>query len=89
MEESPPVRVNPSNQNKIMEISTAQIESVSHVMYATYCHYVGGTAYNGEPLPDWTTFSCDPSKQQQVNAWREAGKAAILHLCLSHAAAAN
>lgn len=38
-------------------------------VYNRYCEAVGGFAFNGDPLPSWETFSNDPSKQKQSNAW--------------------
>lgn len=38
-------------------------------LYQTYCSAVGGVAFNGDPLPDWKTFSGDPTKNKQSKAW--------------------
>ena len=38
-------------------------------LYTTYCHEVGGKAFNGDPLPSWDEFSKDPKKQKQVEGW--------------------
>jgi len=46
-------------------------------LYEEYCKAVGGKAFNGDPLPDWKTFSTDPSKQKQSNAWIVVAKTAV------------
>jgi len=38
-------------------------------LYEVYCEAVGGVAFNGDKLPDWTTFYADKSKAKQVGAW--------------------
>lgn len=45
-------------------------------LYRTYCVSVGGKAFNGDPLPDWKTFSADPTKEKQVKAWIATANAA-------------
>jgi hypothetical protein len=52
-------------------------ETVAKAIYTTYCAAVGGKAFNGDPLPDWETFSADETKQVQVNAWLAAADRAI------------
>lgn len=44
-------------------------ETLAEVLYEEYCKAVGGTAFNGDPLPDWDTFYADPNKVKQANAW--------------------
>ena len=39
-------------------------------MYEYYCACVGGKAFNGSDLPSWQSFSSDPSKKVQADAWR-------------------
>lgn len=46
-------------------------EELAELLYNNYCAYVGGKAFNGDPLPDWATFSADPNKQLQAEAWRK------------------
>lgn len=52
------------------------IEEIAGRMYSAYCAAVGGTAFNGDPLPDWPTFRADPEKRKQSDAWVAAAKAA-------------
>lgn len=47
--------------------SDSEIEA--GIAYETYCRKVGGKAFNGDPLPDWTTFRSDPKKKVQSDAW--------------------
>lgn len=30
---------------------------IAELIYTEYCKAVGGVAFNGDPLPDWDTFS--------------------------------
>lgn len=46
-----------------------EINGIASHLYTAYCDSVGGKAFNGDPLPDWATFSRDQSKQKQVKAW--------------------
>lgn len=39
------------------------------MLYDVYCKAVGGVAHDGTPLPDWTQFRADPTKQKQSQAW--------------------
>lgn len=57
-----------------------ELEKLAESLYQTYCHAVGGKAFNGDPLPDWNTFRADPAKQKQSDAWVEAAKTALFHL---------
>lgn len=50
---------------------------VAKELYTTYCQAVGGKAFNGDPLPDWETFSTDETKRKQSDAWLAAADAAI------------
>lgn len=43
-------------------------------LYDKYCEAVGGTAFNGDPLPKSKEFFSDKTKEKQANAWREAAK---------------
>jgi len=49
---------------------------IAKQLYTTYCEAVGGKAFNGDPLPDWDTFSSDETKKKQSNAWIETAKKA-------------
>jgi hypothetical protein len=51
-------------------------DALADFLYTAYCDAVGGKAFNGDPLPDWETFSKDPAKQKQVNAWLATAGAA-------------
>lgn len=50
---------------------------VAEELYTAYCAAVGGVAFNGDPLPNWESFSTDPSKQKQAGAWLAAADRAI------------
>lgn len=52
-------------------------EYIASELYRVYCESVGGRAFNGDPLPDWETFSTDPAKSKQANAWFAAADRAI------------
>ena len=54
---------------------TKETETAAEIAYTAYCKSVGGVAFNGDPLPDWATFSKDPAKEKQANGWRAAAKA--------------
>lgn len=47
------------------------IEFQAKRLYEEYCKAVGGKAFNGQPLPDWETFSSDESKKIQADGWRQ------------------
>lgn len=49
----------------------ADIESLTAKLYAVYCDAVGGKAFNGDPLPNWTDFATDIKKIKQAEAWRK------------------
>lgn len=53
------------------------IETLAKELYTAYCAAVGGVAFNGDPLPDWETFSTDMNKVKQSNAWLAAAKRAM------------
>ena len=53
------------------------INKIAGDLYAIYCRTVGGFAFNGDPLPDWETFSADPNKEKQADGWRAVAEAAI------------
>ena len=50
------------------------IESRAVRMYDVYCAAVGGTAYDGRPLPTGAEFFADPGKQRQADAWRAVAR---------------
>ena len=62
---------------------TLMVNKAAHAeaAYTAYCLSVGGRAFNGDPLPDWKTFSTDPSKSVQAKAWIDAATA-VLQSCL-------
>ena len=53
-----------------------EINGIASHLYTAYCDSVGGKAFNGDPLPDWATFSRDQSKQKQVKAWLDVASVA-------------
>lgn len=53
-----------------------QTMELAGLLYKTYCDAVGGKAFNGDPLPDWKTFSQDPAKSKQAFGWYEVARAA-------------
>lgn len=53
------------------------IESRAVRMYDVYCAAVGGTAYDGRPLPTGSEFFADPGKQRQADAWRAVARMAL------------
>lgn len=55
-------------------------EYLAAQFYVAYCKAVGGKSFNGDPLPDWETFSTDPTKETQANGWREVAKTAMKFL---------
>lgn len=52
-----------------MKTNDINLSFLAGKLYERYCQEVGGKAFNGDPLPDWQTFSNDATKQKQVNAW--------------------
>ena len=44
------------------------------MLYDTYIEAVGGTAYDGRPLPPGKEFMEDPTKKKQADAWRAVAK---------------
>lgn len=58
------------------------VEEVAEELYETYCKAVGGVSYMGDPLPRWKSFSIDPAKKVQADAWREAAASVRAHLIL-------
>jgi hypothetical protein len=44
------------------------------MLYDTYVKAVGGTAFDGKPLPPGKELMADPTKQKQADAWREVAK---------------
>lgn len=58
-------------------MTPSQIEAKAQDLYHIYCHAVGGVAFNGDPLPDWSEFGSDPSKTKQAEAWRRVAEAAL------------
>jgi hypothetical protein len=55
----------------------ADRKNIAKELYTAYCIAVGGVAVNGDPLPTWETFSSDPLKGKQVNAWLSSADRAI------------
>ena len=53
------------------------LETIAGQLYDEYCYAVGGQAYDGKPLPDWTTFYNDPTKEVQRNAWIQVARKAV------------
>jgi hypothetical protein len=53
------------------------LEEHSALLYSVYREAVGGTAFNGEPLPYWEDFAADPNKELQANAWRSVAKQSL------------
>ena len=51
--------------------------TIAEAIYTAYCESVGGTAWNGEPLPTWNQFHNDESKERQVYGWLAAAQSAI------------
>lgn len=62
---------------------TLMVNKAAHAeaAYTAYCLSVGGRAFNGDPLPDWKTFSTDPNKSVQAKAWIDAATA-VIQSCL-------
>jgi len=55
-------------------------EAFAGRLYEKYCQSVGGTAFNGEPLPSWEEFRSDQSKLKQSDAWVNVASLAIEEL---------
>jgi hypothetical protein len=53
------------------------VEKEARSMYDDYCAAVGGTAFNGDPLPPSGEFFEDPTKNKQSNVWRAVAGLAI------------
>jgi len=53
------------------------IEELADKLYTVYCAAVGGKAFNGDPLPAWSTFRADPTKRKQSDAWMIVAKTAL------------
>ena len=58
----------------------SESEELAEHLYQTYCHNVGGKAFNGDPLPSWKEFQADPKKRIQSEAWIATAVRAI-ELC--------
>lgn len=56
-------------------------------MYDVYCAAVGGTAYDGRPLPTGAEFFADPGKQKQADAWRAVARMVTVGQDMSFGAA--
>ena len=54
------------------------IDQVAGQLYDNYCIAVGGKAFNGEPLPKWSEFGTDPTKQTQANGWRKIAEDSLM-----------
>ena len=59
-----------------MKTEDINLNFLAGVLYTEYCEAVGGKAFNGDPLPDWSTFSNDPTKTKQSNAWLKTAEKA-------------
>ena len=53
---------------------------LADIAYTAYCEAVGNKAFNGDELPDWKTFSSDPTKLKQANAWLHAINSVLGHM---------
>lgn len=53
------------------------MEEIAGQLYESYCHLVGGKAFNGDLLPSWEEFSTDTSKELQANGWRGVASKAM------------
>lgn len=51
-------------------------EEIAEELYETYCEFVGGKAWNGDPLPEWSVFRADPKKRLQSEGWIAVAKKA-------------
>lgn len=60
-----------------MDNRAANIWNLAGFLYDTYCHAVGGVAFNGDKLPTWEEFKADASKGRQVLAWCAVAEASI------------
>lgn len=56
------------------ELYNACLTSYATILYDKYIAAVGGTAFDGKPLPPGKEFMKDPTKQKQADAWREVAK---------------
>ena len=56
------------------EIYSACLTSFASILYDKYVEAVGGTAFDGKPLPPGKEFMEDPTKQKQADAWRAVAK---------------
>lgn len=52
-------------------------EQVARKLYDAYCQAVGGTAFNGDPLPKSEEFFEDQTKRKQADAWRVVAQTAM------------
>ena len=50
-------------------LDRGQLEKAGELAWETYRQEIGGKAWNGDPLPDWTTMRNDPAKQKIVRSW--------------------
>ena len=53
------------------------MKKVAMAMYDEYCAGVGGTAYDGKPLPTAKEFFADKTKERQISGWLRAASKAI------------
>jgi hypothetical protein len=44
-------------------------EIIAEDLYTLYCEAVGGVNFQGDPLPNWTSFRNDSKKKKQSDAW--------------------
>jgi len=61
-----------------------KIEQIAGELYTAYCEAVGGVAFNGDPLPSWSTFRADPKKGKQSDAWIAAACKSVSVFTRSH-----
>ena len=57
-------------------MSKSAILLLAMAMYDTYCHSVGGKAFNGDPLPKPEEFFNDETKAKQAGGWLAAAEVA-------------
>lgn len=56
------------------ELYNACLTSYAAILYDKYVEAVGGTAFDGKPLPPGKEFMEDPTKQKQAAGWRAVAK---------------
>ena len=53
------------------------LEELAAALYEKYCVSVGGVAFNGDTLPNWSAFAADEKKKKQADAWRDVAAEAM------------